>query len=469
MTRPVMTIDGQAVGSAQTLDVIDPATGQVVAQAPECSPEQLDAAMAAATRAGRLWRTDDRLRTSGLRAAGDALMASLEELAGLLTSEQGKPLAAARYEISESARWLRAAADLGMDPEVIPTEPAVRVDLLRRPLGVVAAITPWNFPILLAIWKVGPALRAGNTVVLKPSPLTPLTTLRVGEILAGVLPAGVLNVISGSDPLGALMTTHTAVDKISFTGSVATGTAVMAAAAAGVKRVTLELGGNDAAIVLDDARPEDIGRGIFWGAFTNAGQVCAGIKRVFVPESLHDAIVDEMVERARKVRIGPGREPGVQMGPIQNRRQRDRVAQLVAEAVSGGAEAVAGGQPLEGPGFFYPPTLLTRAQEGMRVVDEEQFGPVLPILTYRSLDEAVDRANDTPFGLCGSVWGTDIARATTVAQRLECGTAYVNDHLSLGPDIPFGGAKMSGIGVENGHWGLDEFTQFQVVRRPVLD
>ncbi|MCW2697555.1 MAG: aldehyde dehydrogenase family protein, partial [Modestobacter sp.] len=327
-------------------------------------------------------------------------------------------------------------------------------------------ITPWNYPLLLAGWKIGPALRAGNTVVLKPSPYTPLATLRVGEILNEVLPAGVVSVVSGGDALGAWMTTHPAVGKISFTGSVATGKAVMAAAAPGLKRLTLELGGNDAAIVLDDADPETIGKGLFWGAFINCGQICAGIKRIYVPESLHDDVVDVLTERARRVRVGPGTREGVHIGPIQNRPQFDRVSGLVADALAQGASAAAGGAPIEGPGYFFPPTVLTGAREGMRIVDEEQFGPAVPVLTYRDLDDAIGRANATPFGLSGSVWSSDVERATAVAEQLDCGTAFVNDHLALSPELPFGGSKESGLGVENGHWGLEEFTQLQVVHRP---
>jgi acyl-CoA reductase-like NAD-dependent aldehyde dehydrogenase len=466
MTGPSMTIDGASTRATGTFGVVDPSTGAEFARAPECSRDQLDAAMAAATRAGRAWRADEAGRIAGLRAAADALDAHPEELAALLCAEQGKPLGAARYEVSETARWLRAAADLELPREVVLSDGTAHAETRRRAIGVVAAITPWNYPLLLAGWKIGPALRAGNTVVLKPSPYTPLATLRVGEILNEVLPAGVVSVVSGGDALGAWMTTHPAVGKISFTGSVATGKAVMAAAAPGLKRLTLELGGNDAAIVLDDADPETIGKGLFWGAFINCGQICAGIKRIYVPESLHDDVVDVLTERARRVRVGPGTREGVHIGPIQNRPQFDRVSGLVTDALAQGASAAAGGAPIEGPGYFFPPTVLTGAREGMRIVDEEQFGPAVPVLTYRDLDDAIGRANATPFGLSGSVWSSDVERATAVAEQLDCGTAFVNDHLALSPELPFGGSKESGLGVENGHWGLEEFTQLQVVHRP---
>jgi acyl-CoA reductase-like NAD-dependent aldehyde dehydrogenase len=466
MSDPRMTIDGQVVAAGSTFGVVDPATGAEFAQAPECSREQLDAAMDAATRAGRAWRADEAGRLAGLHAVADALDKNAEELARLLTAEQGKPLGAARYEVSETTRWLRAAAALELPVETILDDGTARAELRRRAIGVVAAITPWNYPLLLAGWKLGPALRAGNTVVLKPSPFTPLATLRLGEIVNEVLPAGVVSVVSGGDALGAWMTSHPAVGKVSFTGSVATGKKVMTSAADGLKRLTLELGGNDAAIVLDDADPEVIGKGLFWGAFINCGQICAGIKRIYVPEALHDDVVDVLVERARRVRVGPGTQDGVHIGPIQNRPQYDRVRGLVADALSDGASAAAGGAPLDGPGYFFAPTILTGAREGMRIVDEEQFGPAVPVLTYRSLDEAVERANATRFGLSGSVWGSDLDRAADVAAQLDCGTAFVNDHLALDPGLPFGGSKESGLGVENGHWGLEEFTQLQVVHRP---
>jgi len=302
-------------------------------------------------------------------------------------------------------------------------------------------------------------------VVLKPSPFTPLATLKMGELLASQLPPGVVNVVSGGDELGAWMTSHPTVRKISFTGSVATGRAIAAAAAPDLKRITLELGGNDAAIVLDDADPAVIARDMFWGAFINCGQICAGIKRVYVPDALHDDLVEALAERARKVRVGEGTRKGVQIGPINNRPQYERIKELVNDSLAAGGRAVAGGKPMDGDGYFFEPTILTGVSDGMRIVDEEQFGPALPIIPYRDLDDAIERANATQYGLCGSVWGSNLDRATEVSSRLECGTAYINAHLAIAPHLPFGGTKWSGIGVENGHWGLDEFTNLQVLYR----
>jgi acyl-CoA reductase-like NAD-dependent aldehyde dehydrogenase len=329
-------------------------------------------------------------------------------------------------------------------------------------MGVVAAITPWNFPLILASWKIGPALRAGNTMVLKPSPYTPLSTLRMVELLNDVLPAGVLNGVAGGDDVGKWMTAHRTPRKISFTGSVSAGKHVAAAAAPDLKRVTLELGGNDPAILLDDVDPAAVADKVFWGAFMNSGQVCSAIKRVYVPESLYDDVVDALAAKAASVKVGSGLEEGVELGPINNAPQFERVKELVSDALSGGAKAAAGGGPIDGPGYFFQPTVLAGLTDGTRIVDEEQFGPAVPVISYRHVDEVIERANATHFGLSGSVWGTDVERAAAVADQLECGTAWINAHIALAPHQPFGGFKWSGVGVENGPWGLSAFTEIQV-------
>jgi acyl-CoA reductase-like NAD-dependent aldehyde dehydrogenase len=259
------------------------------------------------------------------------------------------------------------------------------------------------------------------------------------------------------------MIAHPVPRMVSFTGSVAVGRQVAVEAARGLKRVVLELGGNDAAIVLDDADVDVVAEGLFWGAFQNNGQVCSAIKRVYAPDHLVDELAKSVAEVAARVEIGPGTERGSQLGPLGNRGQFERVTDLVDEAVAGGARAVVGGRPLQREGFFFPPTILTGAADDSRIVAEEQFGPVLPILGYRDLDDAVRRANATEFGLSGSVWGESSERAAEVAARLECGTAWVNTHLVLLPEQPFGGTKWSGMGIENGHWGVDAFSNLQVV------
>ncbi len=465
MTDYTMTIGGEAAIESGTFGVVNPATGDVFAEAPECTDKQLDAAFEAAAKAQRDWRGDEAMRRETLRRMADVLMASNDVLAPILTAEQGKPLGDAAVETFGSAIWLQYFADLETPPQVIRDDDQAFVEVVRRPLGVVAAITPWNYPLILAFWKIAPALLAGNTLVLKPSPFTPLTTLKVGELLRDVMPPGVLNVVSGGDSLGARMTSHLVPRKISFTGSVETGKRVALAAATDLKRVTLELGGNDPAILLDDVDPATAAAGIFAGAFENNGQVCSAVKRVYVPEHLYADVVAALVEQANAATVGPGTEPGVKFGPINNKPQFERVQELVADALAHGATAAAGGAPIEGPGYFFQPTILTDVMDGTRIVDEEQFGPALPVIAYRDLDDAVERANATHFGLSGSVWGADADRASEVASRLECGTAWVNTHLALAPQQPFGGFKWSGIGVENGPWGLAEFTEVQAVHR----
>ena len=465
MAEISMTIDGTSVPTAETFGVVNPATGEVHAQAPDCTREQLDAAFESSNKAYRDWKADEALRRELLGKAGDAMFAAAGELGPILMAEQGKPLNEAATEAFAAGIWFKYYADLEIPRQIIQDDDTAFTEVLRRPLGVVAAITPWNFPLVLASWKIAPALLAGNTMVLKPSPYTPLATLKMGEILAGILPPGVLNVVSGGDELGKWMTSHPVPRKISFTGSVATGKHVAAAAAPDLKRVTLELGGNDPAIVLDDADPATIADKLFWGAFQNNGQVCSAVKRVYVPESLYDDVVEALADKARNVKVGEGTTEGVQLGPINNKPQFDRVSELVADAIKGGAKAVTGGKAIDGNGYFFEPTILADISDGTRIVDEEQFGPALPIISYRDLDDAVERANATHFGLSGSVWSADVERGAEVAARLECGTAWVNSHLQLAPHQPFGGAKWSGIGVENGPWGLYGFTELQVLYR----
>lgn len=461
MSEFLMSIGGQSVAAKETFGVINPASGEVFEHAPECSREQLDAAFESARQAYGTWRSDEGDRRKALLAIADVLMASAGELAPVITAEQGKPLADANFEIFGAAIWCQYFANLETAPEVIQDDAAALVQVVRRPLGVIAAITPWNFPLLLAFWKIAPALLAGNTVVIKPSPFTPLSTLKVVELLQSALPAGVLNAVSGGDALGAQMTSHPVPRKISFTGSVETGKKVALAAAPDLKRVTLELGGNDPAIVLDDADPAVVAKAIFSGAFSNNGQICSAIKRVYVPESLYDDVVDGLAACASAIRVGDGSDPQSQLGPINNLPQFERVKELVADALSHGATAVTGGQAMDRPGYFFEPTILTGLSDGTRIVDEEQFGPALPVVKYRSLEDAIERANATNFGLSGSVWGSDVERASAVASQLECGTAWVNTHLGLAPSQPFGGCKWSGLGVENGKWGLSEFTEVQ--------
>ncbi|ANY24374.1 aldehyde dehydrogenase family protein [Gordonia terrae] len=464
-----LVIDGKLVAGSSSFGVINPATERIAGVAPAADEAQLNSAVTAASlAAGSSWATDEDARREAMIAAADALEAESPRIAEILTDEQGKPLADAVREIATAGLWLRHFARLDDTPEVIQDDTAGYAEVRRSPLGVVAAITPWNFPIALAMWKIAPALRTGNTLVLKPSPYTPLATLAVGEVFARHLPAGVLNVVTGPDPLGAQLTAHKAVRKISFTGSTATGKRVAAAAAADLKRVTLELGGNDPAIILDDADPQAIAEDLFWGAFRNNGQVCLAVKRAYVHESIYREVVDLLSDIAKSITVGAGREPDSQLGPLNNRPQYERVKDLTTHALDrGAARATAGGKPISGVGYFFEPTILEGVTDEDEVVAEEQFGPVLPVLSFRGEQEAIARANSTDYGLTASVWSQDPERARAIGDQLDCGQVSINQHGSaVRPDLPFGGHKSSGLGVENGRWGLAEYTQLQAVVGP---
>ena len=452
---------GTATAGRNQLEVVNPATEQVFATVPDYSRQQLDAAMDAAAGAFPKWSRDLALRREALGSCADAVKANAAELARLLTCEQGKPLAKANREIMGSSAWFRYTASLEIPCEVVQDDEKVRIEVRRRPLGVVGAITPWNYPVILAVWKIAPALLAGNTVVLKPSPFTPVATVRLGEVLQSVLPPGVLNIVTGGDELGKWITSHPTVRKISFTGSIDAGKHVAASAAPDLKRTTLELGGNDAAIVLDDANPRAIAERIFWGAFENTGQVCAAIKRLYVHEKIFKPLLSELKEVAARVKVGDGLEDGTELGPINNRPQFEKVCSLVEDARKVGGKVITGGNRIGKKGYFYAPTLITDLPDDARLVAEEQFGPVLPLLPYRDIEDAVKRANATKFGLSGSVWSADYRRAAEIAGEMECGTVWVNQHLAVVPNAPICGLKWSGIGVENGPWGLLAFTEIQ--------
>jgi acyl-CoA reductase-like NAD-dependent aldehyde dehydrogenase len=462
-----MTIGGAAVTGDHPVEVINPATGRPCGLAPAGSATTLDAAMRAAARAWPEWSEDRPALPDRLRAAARAVSAAASRIGELLAREQGKPLPLAVAETHAAAAMLRHYAGLELPVEVVQDDRRGYAELVRRPLGVVAAVTPWNFPVAAAAAKLAPALRAGNAVVLKPAPETPLSTLELGRVLAGVLPPGVVNVVSGDDRLGAAMVAHPVPRMVSLTGSVPTGRRAARRAGAGLKRCLLELGGNDPGILLDDVDPGQVAERLFWAAFANNGQACLLVKRLYVPERLHHPVVEALAEQARRVRVGDPLAAGTQLGPVTTLRQYRRIHRLVRGAVAAGARAACGGGPLPGPGYFYPPTVLAGADDRMPVVAEEQFGPVLPVVPYRDLAEAVRRANATEFGLGGSVWSADPERAERVAARLECGTVWVNSHAVLGPDQPVAGWKASGIGVEGGRLGLAEYTAVQVRHRPV--
>jgi acyl-CoA reductase-like NAD-dependent aldehyde dehydrogenase len=461
-----MTIGGKGVAGAKTFGVLNPANEQVIATAPDCSHEQLDAAVDAARKAFPPWAalTLDE-RRDYVRRFAQAVMDHVDPLKRLLTLEQGKPHTEAEGEVMGMGLMMQAYTTLDIPTTVAEDTAEHRVETRHVPIGVVAALVPWNYPLVLAGFKIGPALLAGNTVVLKPSPYTPLTTLKIGELARSILPPGVLNVISGGDDLGPWLTSHPSVDKVSFTGSTATGKRVMASAAPTLKRMTLELGGNDAAIVLPDVDIEKVAPLLFWSAFANNGQLCIATKRLYIHEDIYEPLAAAIVAYAKTVEIGDGALQGAQIGPISNRAQYDRVRSLIADSRANGHRFLLGEERAEGPGFFVPVTLIDNPPEDSRIVQEEQFGPVLPLLKFKDIDDVVERANRGENGLAGSVWCKDEGEALSIAHRMAAGTVFVNKAQYLSPLAPFGGHKQSGFGVENGVEGLLSYTNTQTIVR----
>lgn len=462
MIHASVFINGEICKVTDYFPVINPATAEVFAMAPRCESAQLESAVTAAAQAFKGWQQDSQQRRLALTKMAEIIRDNSETLALLLTQEQGKPLKQARSEVISAVLQIQMATSLALPQEILQDTDQHFIKLIRKPYGVVAAIVPWNFPVSIAMGKVATALLAGNTVVLKPSPYTPLTTLKIAELTRAVFPAGVFNTLSGLDELGAQLTQHPLVSKIDFTGSVTTGKKIAAAAAPDLKRITLELGGNDPAIVLPDAEPADIAKAVFWGAFTNSGQVCVAIKRLYVHEARAEALLQELAELARSTPVGNGLDEQVRLGPINNETQFERVRHLIETAKQHGARVVAGGEALS-QGYCFQPTILSNLSDDEAVVVQEQFGPVLPVLTYREVDDAIARANNSHYGLGASLWSANVEEATALAEQLEAGTTWVNQHLALTPLAPFGGCKWSGLGVINGKWGLEGAMQMQVI------
>lgn len=454
-----MVIDGELVRTAETMDVVNPATGKVFAQVPVAGDVELDRAVAAATRAFPSWRDTPAVeRKRAVLAAADTIEANAPELTRLFTQEMGRPLAGAAFEFVRAVGWTRGMSDWTLEPEVSEEDDIRRIEIHPVPLGVVAGLIPWNFPVMIAIIKMVPAVLTGNTVVLKPSPFTPLSTLRVMELIHGHFPPGVINILSGSDDLGPKMTAHPGFAKITFTGSTATGKRIAASAAEDLKRVTLELGGNDAAIVLPDADVDAVAEKVFLGAFGNTGQICVATKRLYVHDTIYDRFRDKLHALAKAAKVDDGLKQGTSFGPLQNARQHVRVLELMDDARQQGLTLLTGSDVPE-QGYFVPLTIVDNPPEDARVVQEEAFGPLLPMMRYSDLDEVIDRANDTTYGLGGAVWSSDPKAAIAVAHRLDTGNVWVNSNTGVSPLTSIGGAKHSGIGVESGLAGLREYTR----------
>ena len=458
-------IDGELVETAQTMDVVNPANEDVIGTVPACGEAELDRAVAAARRAFASWRkTPVEERREAIQGIAAAIKDNADELYRLLTSEQGKPHHQAQQEIYGAAGLAAAQSTLSLD-DVINQDDKTRLSRTRRvPVGVVGGIVPWNFPVMMAIQKIVPAILSGCTIVLKPSPFTPLTTLRIAELIKDVVPAGVVNVITGEDSLGPLITGHPDIDKITFTGSTATGKKIMEGASRDLKRITLELGGNDASIVLPDADVEKVAEQLFWSSFSNAGQICVAAKRIYIHEDIYDDLSKAIAEYAKGVTVGDGSQQGTGVGPIQNRKQFERVCELIQDAKDSGYTFLVGGDvDPSGSGYFVPITILDNPPEDARIVAEEQFGPVMPLMKFSTEEEAIARANASEYGLAGAVWTKDADKGVAIAEQLETGTVWVNEFLHINPLAPFGGHKQSGFGAEYGIEGLKEFTYPQVI------
>jgi acyl-CoA reductase-like NAD-dependent aldehyde dehydrogenase len=449
--------------SPRGIPVYNPATKQIIAEVPDASRAQLDSAVAAARNAFRSWRQSTLSeRAQVLNRIADAIERNASELMRLLTLEQGKPKAGAEWEVLGSVIWCREIAKQSLAEETVEDSAGRRVVTRFSPLGVVGAIVPWNFPILLAIWKIAPALMTGNCVIVKPSPFTPLCTLEIEKLCQGKIPEGIFSVITGGDELGKWMTAHAGIDKIAFTGSTETGKHVMRSAAGTLKRLTLELGGNDPAIVLSDVNPKEVAPELFWAAFQNNAQFCNATKRLYVHEAVYDAVLKELVEYAKTVKVGDGSSADTQLGPIQNLPQYEKVIEYINDCRRNGYRFAFGGQVDQGaPGWFIPITLVDNPPENSRIVAEEPFGPILPVLKWRDENDVIARANATPYGLGASVWGQDLAAVERIGSQLDAGTVWLNEVHQYSPHQAFGGHKESGIGCENSLYGLMEYTNWQ--------
>ncbi|KZE94863.1 Phenylacetaldehyde dehydrogenase [Agromyces sp. NDB4Y10] len=468
-TQPTTILEAITADEATGRPIPDAATREIIGHAPVHTLADLDAAVAAARAAQPAWAAlGHGERSRILNAIADEIEANAEELAVLLSREQGKPLDGpnARFEVGACAVWTRNAADTAIEPEVVFEDGAARAELHYEPLGVVGAIGPWNWPMMISVWQIAPSLRMGNTVVVKPSEYTPLSVLALAEVFNRHLPEGVLTVIAGDREVGAAIAAHPELDKVMFTGSTATGRRIVESSAQNLARLTLELGGNDAGIVLPGTDVEAIAENLFWGCFINTGQTCASLKRLYVHESVYDDVVNALAGMARAMPMGRGLDAGNVLGPLQNEKQFDIVRRLVDDARGRGARVVAGGEPAPelGP-LFYRATVVADIEDGAALVDEEQFGPVVPVIRYSDVDDAIARANATDHGLGASVWSDDPDQAVAIARRIQAGTVWINQHGALNPNIPFGGTKASGYGHEFGIHGLKAVSSPKVISR----
>ncbi|PYH97160.1 aldehyde dehydrogenase [Aspergillus ellipticus CBS 707.79] len=456
-------INNELTSTPHTRHGINPANRQPNPEVPLSTADDLDRAVAAARAAFKTWsRTSLDERRVAIHAFADLLAAHADELAALLTREQGKPLAQASVELGMAIQWPRGFTSLTLPETVLEDTQDRQVVQRYVPLGVCGAIVPWNFPVLLAVGKIIPAVYTGNTVIVKPSPFTPYCDLKLAELAAKCFPPGVVQALSGGDDLGPMMTEHPGIDKISFTGSTVTGRRVMASCAKTLKRLTLELGGNDPAIICEDVDVDAVVPKVGIVSFLCASQICMMIKRLYVHEKIYDEFRDKLIQFVQAMKIGDGTEPDVFFGPVQNAMQYDKAKNLLGAISADSLEAISSPLPISS-GYFIPPTIVDNPPESSRIVQEEPFAPILPMLKWSDEADVLTRANASEYGLSASVWSKDFSRARRMADHLEAGSVFVNSHFECAPWAPFGGHKMSGIGTEWGVNGLKAYCNSQTL------
>lgn len=451
-------------GLAENFAVLNPANERIITEVGSASFEQVNETIQAALTAFKQWKnvSDAAVNEVFTKVVVD-IRSEKDEIAQLITLEQGKTFGMAQFEVEAGASWIEYLASLEIPVETFQDPNGKTIQVFNRPLGVVASITPWNWPFMIAVWHLFPALKTKNCVVNKPSEYTPLSTIKLVEIINRHLPQGVCSIVLGKGAVGQALSEHPDIAKVTFTGSTRTGQSILSHSVNTLKSVVLELGGNDVGIVLEDADINSTAEKIFGSAFLNAGQTCAALKRLYVHENVYDALTEKLVQIADTQVLGDGMDVSTSFGPVQNKMQYDKVKSLIADAVRHGGKIITQNKPVPESGYFIAPTLVTNVQEGVALVDEEQFGPVLPIVKFSDINEVIQRTNNTSFGLGGSVWSKDIEKAKYIASQMETGTVWINSHSDLSPAAAFGGWKLSGLGYSFGLDGLLLFTHKQAI------